>query len=116
MFEPKSLKQAYNMSRLQENTNLYKKFHKQQIRHLTLSFSNNQAPTQQQPSYKSNKFHESTSQLSTLPGLLPTPQTHIGTQPMRRPTRTFKSTEMEERRAKGLCFWCDEKVTSGTNA
>jgi hypothetical protein len=28
MFEPKSIKQAYNLSRLQENTNLYKKFHK----------------------------------------------------------------------------------------
>ncbi|KAJ6910657.1 hypothetical protein NC652_021345 [Populus alba x Populus x berolinensis] len=32
---------------------------------------------------------------------------------MRRPTRTVQSTEMEERRAKGLCFWCDDKFTPG---
>jgi hypothetical protein len=79
MFEPKSLKQAYNMSRLQENTNLYKKSHPQPKRHPTSTFVNNQAPNQQQSSYKSNKFLESASQHSTLPGLLPTPQTHHGT-------------------------------------
>jgi hypothetical protein len=32
---------------------------------------------------------------------------------MRKPTRTLRSTEMEERRAKGLCFWCDDKFTPG---
>ena len=32
---------------------------------------------------------------------------------MRRPTQTVRSTKMEERRAKGLCFWCDDKFTPG---
>jgi hypothetical protein len=51
MFEPKSLKQAYNLSRLQENTNLYKKFQKQSTKHPTIPVNNNNRTAQPPPFY-----------------------------------------------------------------
>ena len=111
MFEPKSLKQAYNLSRLQVNTNLYKKFQKHSTKHPTIPVNNNNRTAQPPPFYKTYSPHDTPP--SKLPGLLPTPQTPVTPQLTRRPTRTLRSTKMKERRAKGLCFWCDDKFTPG---
>ncbi|XP_060200231.1 uncharacterized protein LOC132628471 [Lycium barbarum] len=35
--------------------------------------------------------------------------------PFSKPTRILSSTEMDERRSKGLCYWCEEKYVPGHN-
>jgi hypothetical protein len=49
--------------------------------------------------------------------LLPTPKNpplnNINFYPNHKPTRPVRTKEMDERRVKGLCFWCDEKFVQG---
>jgi len=41
------------------------------------------------------------------------PQQEILPTPTHKPTRTIRPRDLEERRAKGLCFWCDDRFVPG---
>ncbi|KAH0748653.1 hypothetical protein KY290_027885 [Solanum tuberosum] len=45
----------------------------------------------------------------------PNPPKHFPAKPFTKPTRMLTSAEMEERRSKGLCYWCEEKYMPGHN-
>jgi len=119
MFEPKSLKQAYNLARLHNNTLTYRKitphYPKQQ----------SQASPHSQPvkfiypanTYKANPNHPLNPLKPSPQALLPTPTNlplnNNTVYPNHKPTRPIRTKEMDERRAKGLCFWCDDKFIPG---
>ncbi|XP_015969943.1 uncharacterized protein LOC107493360 [Arachis duranensis] len=46
------------------------------------------------------------------PPLLPAPSPRSSTSSPRNPIRRLSSTEIQAKRAKGLCYWCDEKYTA----
>ena len=105
MFEPKSLKQAYNLARLHNNTLTHRK--------ITPIY-----PPPVKPTYTAN-----TPKPEINPGkqssqaLLPTPTAfHPHNNPSyssHKPSKPIRTQEMDDRRAKGLCFWCDEKFVPG---
>lgn len=109
MFEPKSLKQAYNLARLHDNTLTYRK--------ITPHYP--KSPGQMSPNSQPVKFnHPANTPQSTLnplkpptQALLPTPTTFSLNN--HKPTKPIQTKEMDERRAKGLCFWCDERFVPG---
>ena len=107
MFEPKTLYQAYNLARLQENTISH--------RHPHHSYSKNTYNTT-----SVNPPKPFTAQNNTKPNLYPTnnnakpvPYHQKSPNIPYRPTKTLRNKELDERRAKGLCFWCDEKFIPG---
>jgi len=114
MFEPKSLKQAYTFARLQDNT----------LTHRRYSFNPNKQTYQPTAYAHQNKPYTSPNYNKSLPGysnnnskpfpngLLPTPPPYNPNQ-VRRTTRPIRNKDLDERRAKGLCFWCDEKFMPG---
>ncbi|KAL4301768.1 hypothetical protein GQ457_10G007190 [Hibiscus cannabinus] len=53
------------------------------------------------------------SKVSTPSNLSPTKQRNIGGGSQRGPGKALSPTEIEERRKKGLCFWCAAKYTPG---
>jgi hypothetical protein len=114
MFEPKTLKQAYTLARLQDNTLTHQRYS-----------SNPTKQTYQPTAYAhQSKPYTPTSYSKNLPGsssntskpfsngLLPTPPPY-NTNPINRTTRPIRNKDLNERRAKGLCFWCDEKFVPG---
>jgi hypothetical protein len=50
---------------------------------------------------------------SHQPGLLATPAQNFTYKSNSKPTKSLRNKELNERRAKGLCFWCDEKFVTG---
>ncbi|RVW78323.1 Retrovirus-related Pol polyprotein from transposon 17.6 [Vitis vinifera] len=122
MFKPQTLADAYSLARLQEIA--------------VAALQNKPKPVSKEPSLYSpttNHYHKATPITSisqnatnlsntTFPkttnaGLLPLPpSTNIPkTNPgiTTRNHRNFSNRDLDERRAKGLCFWCDEKFTPG---
>ena len=111
MFDPKALKQAYNLARLQDNTLAYRRslptphqYTSQALPNAT-SFKPNTPLPYSRPSATPNPNTFRSQQT----GILPTPTTHFS----QKPTRSIRPRDLEERRAKGLCFWCDERFTPG---
>lgn len=45
----------------------------------------------------------------------PNPIKNIPTKTFNKPTRLLTGAEMDEKRSKGLCYWCDEKYVPGHN-
>ena len=101
MFEPKSLKQAYNLARLHNNTLTYRK--------VTPIYPKSQ-PARFNYSANSPQTNLNLSK-PPLPALLPTPTSPPYNN--HRPTKPIRTKAMDERRAKGLCFWYDEKFVHG---
>ena len=118
MFGPRSLQQAYALARLQES-------------YLTATRSNRNyynKPPSQPPSTTTT-----TQSTNSKPPLLPTPSTPsrlnpyniaataskppFNVVPNHKPfqprTRRLTDEEINEKRAKNLCFWCDEKFVPG---
>lgn len=97
MFNPSTIAQAYSLAKIQE---------------LNLSKTSNKPTT---------KFNNTPSLTSTKPGILPTPlkNSNIPPKPITAPfkpnpnRRTLLPAEFEERRSKGLCFFCNEKYEYG---
>ena len=115
MFEPKSLKQAYNLARLHNNTLTYRKV---TPHYPKAQGQGNSFPQSMKPCYPANIHKTSTSPYKPpTQALLPTPTTLAPnpntTYPNHKPSRPIRTREMDERRAKGLCFWCDEKFVPG---
>ncbi|KAK4491757.1 hypothetical protein RD792_002532 [Penstemon davidsonii] len=85
MFAPRTLQRAYGLARMQEQSN----------------FATLKKP---QPTFNRNT------------PILSTPANKSISPPYKPPNRSSKilsSAEMDEKRAKGLCFWCDEKYSYG---
>ena len=103
MFMPKTLNQAYTLAQLQETSlkTLQQELH----------FSSKKPPLLSYPSIQP-KFPQN-------PTVKPITNTSDISKPFQRTPRTFNnsrmrsSSEFDEKRAKGLCFWCDEKYEAG---
>ncbi|EEF29092.1 conserved hypothetical protein [Ricinus communis] len=83
MFGPKTLQKAYTLARLQESYLTATRTKKSYYNKTFLPSSSTQAINQTKPA---------------LPLLLPIPR-----------TRRLKDAEINNKRAKNLCFWCDDK-------
>jgi len=114
MFEPKSLKQAYTLARLQDNTLTHRRYgsnpNKQTYHPTTFAYPNKPATLF---SYNKNfpTGFPSTSPKPPQAGLLPNPPYNPNI--TQRTTRPIRNRDLDESRAKGLCFWCDEKFIPG---
>ena len=114
MFDPKALKQAYNLARLQENTLAYRRSLPTQHQYTSPVLPNatpfkpsTPLPYSRPPATPThNTFKPQQS------GILPTPTNHFS-HSSQKPTRAIRPRDLEERRAKRLCFWCDERFTPG---
>lgn len=97
MFEPKSLKQAYNLARLHNNTFTHRK--------VTPHFPKSQGQVAHNPystryNYSANLNQTNPNPLKTSsPALLPTPTNFPPNNP--RPIKPIRKKEMDDRRAKG---------------
>ncbi|KAL1327056.1 uncharacterized protein [Arachis hypogaea] len=49
---------------------------------------------------------------NTLPALLPTPSQRSPTPPLKNPVRRLTPAEIQSKREKGLCYWCDERFSA----
>jgi hypothetical protein len=114
MFEPKTLKQAYTFAHLQDNTLTHRRYssnpNKQTYQPTTYA---HQSKPYTPPNY--NKSLLGSSNNTSKPfsnGLLSTPPPY-NTNQVSRITRPIKKKDLDKRRAKGLCFWCDEKFVPG---
>jgi hypothetical protein len=115
MFEPKSLKQAYTLARLHDKTLTHKHYSSnpnKQIYHSTTY-------TYQNKNYPLTSYDKC---LPTHPNNITKPiHTSILSTPIYNPTNTTRTTrpmrnkDLNERRAKGLYFWCDEKFVPSTS-
>ncbi|KAF2289163.1 hypothetical protein GH714_029196 [Hevea brasiliensis] len=109
MFKPSTLAEAYSLARLQEIT--------------VAAIQNKPKPSVKPASYNYLPLSRITTQIQThkptitttsssreQSGLLPLPSLP---KPPAVPAKNSKITDkdMDERRAKGLCFWCEEKYT-----
>ncbi|XP_057746886.1 uncharacterized protein LOC130966135 [Arachis stenosperma] len=96
---PPSLMRAVSLARLYED-----KF----------STSPRNAPgpaTSKSPSHDSSTPVR-TFQRNSLPPLLPTPSQKPSLPPPRNPIRHLSPAEIQSKREKGLCYWCDDKFTA----
>lgn len=111
MFEPKALNQAYNLARLQDNTLAYRRSYQNYTKFVLLNTnqttqskpSNNQTPYKISPTLNTSNLKQRQN------SLLPTPNSYFQCKPTMRPTKSVRNKELDERKAKGLCFWCDER-------
>jgi len=110
MFEPKTLKHAYNLSRLQANTLSYKKLSPIPKRY-TPPFNT----TQTQIHLPTNTQNPTSMQNTIKPSPAPWHNNPSNTTHKNnvKPTKSIKNQDFEERRLKGLCFWCDDKFVPG---
>jgi hypothetical protein len=125
MFEPKTLKQAYNLARLQNKTLSYRRSYPTQIRHYTqtiLQTTQTKPQSFQNPLKNLNPPNTPASK-QLQAGLLPIPNYTYN--PNSKPTKSLGTKELEDKRAKdyasgvmiGLylvidartCFWCDDR-------
>ena len=110
MFEPKSLKQAYILARLHDNTlthRLYSSNPNKQTYHPTTYAYQNKTSTplsynKSLPGPPNNSYK--VLHASILPTLPPYNPNNV-----KSTTRPFRNSDLDERRAKGFVFWCDEK-------
>jgi len=107
MFEPKTLYQAYNLARLQENTISHRQSHPSYSKNTYHTTGVNPLkPFTAQNNTKTTLYHTNNTKKS-IPYHQKSPNTPY------RPTKTLRNKELDERRAKGLCFLCDEKFIPG---
>jgi hypothetical protein len=114
MFEPKTLKHAYNLARLQANTLTHRKS-PSYVRKVTSIYTNstaNNSPIFPLQTSK-NPVNSHTNQPKPHPGQGTTNPTNSTYSTPSKPTKFIRNQEFEDRRLKGLCFWCDEKFVPG---
>jgi hypothetical protein len=114
IFEPKDLRQAFNLARLQANTLT----HRQNLGYIpkhSLSTTSHSLPSK--PIHQPNLTTTTFSTASNIPPVKsPSWQNSFQNSFNRtpnKPTKSIKNQEFEERRLKGLCFWCDDKFVPG---
>ncbi|KAG8375887.1 hypothetical protein BUALT_Bualt09G0005900 [Buddleja alternifolia] len=117
MFKPKTLQEAISLAKLQEQTNNLNA--KKGISPIhTTKF---QATSHKPPYTTTNSRYSQLNNYSTPHSNTSNPSTHVnkpnynsnrGGGPIVASWR-LSPQEMDEKRSKGLCFWCDEKFTLG---
>jgi len=114
MFEPKDLRQAFNLARLQANTLTHRQNPGYILKH-SMSIASHSLPAK--PIHTPNLITTPFSTASNIPTVKApswpnSSQNSFNTTP-NKPTKSIKNQEFEERRLKGLCFWCDDKFVPG---
>jgi len=114
MFEPKSLKQAYTLARLQDNTLTHRRYssnpNRQAYHPTTFAYQNKLSTL---PSYNKNPPRPPNNSFKPPhSGILPSPPPN-NPNTTNRTTRPIRNRDLDERRAKGFCFWFDEKCIPG---
>jgi hypothetical protein len=114
MFEPKDLRQAFNLARLQANTLTHRQNPGYIPKH-SMSIASHSLPAK--PIHTPNLITTPFSTASNIPTVKApswpnSSQNSFNTTP-NKPTKSIKNQEFEERRLKGLCFWCDDKFVPG---
>lgn len=113
MFEPKTLKHTYNLTRLQANTLTYRKS-PSYVRRSTNACTN-------PPNHNTTTLPQNTTKNPITPHAIPpkpnpAPWTNSPSnssyQNHSKPTKFIRSQEFEDQRLKGLCSQCDEKFVS----
>jgi len=104
MFEPKTLYQAYNLARLQENTISHRQPHPSYSKNTYQTTGINPPKPFIAPNNTKTTLYHNNNTAKSIPYHQKSPSTPD------RPTKTLRNKELDERRAKGLCFWCDEKL------
>ena len=114
MFEPKDLRQAFNLARLQANTLLHRQHPGYIPKHLVTTASHSLPP---KPIHQPNLATTPLSTASNIPAVRtpswPNSSQNSFNRTPNKPTKSIKNQEFEERRLKGLCFWCDDKFVPG---
>lgn len=105
MFTPKSIQQALCLAKLQEASC---KAQKAKANHKTPILSNPQSKYLTPNTYHNNKSHPSPLTKTFPVKPIPTHTPNVTTN-----RRTLTPAELSEKRAKNLCFWCDERYTPG---
>ncbi|WKA01485.1 hypothetical protein VitviT2T_019765 [Vitis vinifera] len=122
MFKPQTLADAYSLARLQEIAvaalqNKPKPVSKGPSLYSPTTNHYTKATPITSISQNATNLSNTTFPKTTNAGLLPLPpSTNIPKTNPRITTRNhrnFSNRDLDERRAKGLCFWCDEKFTPG---
>jgi hypothetical protein len=103
MFEPKTLYQAYNLARLQENTISHRQPHPSYSKNTYQTTGIHPSKPFIAPNNTKTTLYHNNNTTKSIPYHQKSPSTPD------RPTKTLRNKELDERRAKGLCFWCDEK-------
>nr|CAD1832891.1 unnamed protein product [Ananas comosus var. bracteatus] len=106
MFQPRSLQRALSLAKLQElAVDSRNKLYKGGIKPMTGNLPT--LPTSR--AINNPNISQPARMLKN-----PSQQGLLGAGPMAtKPARNISNTEFEERRAKGLCFWCEEKYAPG---
>nr|TKS12805.1 hypothetical protein D5086_0000060320 [Populus alba] len=114
MFEPKTLKHAYNLARLQANTLTHRKS-PSYIR--KVASINTNPVVSNPPNYPiqttKNPVNSQTYMSKPQPASWTATANQNNYSNPSRPTKFIKNQEFEDRRLKGLCFWCDDKFVPG---
>ena len=110
MFEQKTLKQAYTLTRLQDNTLTHRRYSSNPTKqtYQPIAYAHQSKPYTPTSYNKNLSGSSSNTSKPFSNGLLPTPPPY-NTNPINRTTRPIRNKDLDERRAKGQCFWCDEK-------
>ena len=113
MFEPKDLRQAFNLARLQANTLTHRQNPGYIPKH-SMSTAPHSLPSK--PLHQPNLTTPFPTASNVPPVKNPSwpnsSQNSFNRTP-NKPTKSIKNQEFEERRLKGLCFWCDDKFVPG---
>ncbi|KAH0696512.1 hypothetical protein KY289_013994 [Solanum tuberosum] len=108
---PKTLLPAYKVARLQEEV-----FEAQVQSWGIKSFRKVQGPILPTPAYIKPQYSQRNSYSnSTFTKTLESAPNRINRLPNNGVTKMLSAAEMDERRSKGLCFFCDEKYVKGHN-
>lgn len=117
IFEPKSLYQSLQLNStqlnsicLQANTLSYRHSLQRGTKHHVLPINPYNQPKINSPqTFHTNLFSFTNNQNTPLnPLVTPLTQT-LQTKTNTKPTKTIRNKELDRCKAKGLCFWCDEK-------
>ncbi|KAG8391290.1 hypothetical protein BUALT_Bualt01G0172600 [Buddleja alternifolia] len=111
MFKPKTLEEVINLAKLQEQTNNLNTKRGTNVSQPSKFSYNSSKPPYTHTVHRSSPHNyppSHHSQQVTKPNF----NSNINSAPII-PSRRLSPQEMDEKRSKGLCFWCDEKFTLG---
>jgi hypothetical protein len=113
-FEPKTLRHAYNLSQLQSNTQTYRRS-PAYVRRPPSVFQHHLMPatTTGPPHSTTNTTKPHAAPQKTTPTSWTNNPGSSYTKTYTKPTKSIRNQDFEDRRLKGLCFWCDDKFVPG---
>jgi hypothetical protein len=114
MFKPKTFRHAYNLSRLQFNTQTYRKS-PAYIRRPPTVFQHHSVPATitSPPHSTTNIANPHIAPQKPTPTLWTNNPGSNYIKTYIKPIKSIRNQDFEDRRLKGLCFWCDDKFVPG---